>query len=810
MVDKATAQRRAHPPAMQPLALAITGILAAHSGAAAESSGGLEEIIVTAQKRSENLQDVPISIQALDMRTLQQLSVNNFDSYARFLPSLSFQTFGPGQSQLYVRGVTNGGDGLSVGSAPLVGLYLDEQPVTTIYNNLDVYIYDVERVEALSGPQGTLFGASSMAGTLRIITNKPQIGKFEAGYDLGVTQVDSGDAGGSIEGFVNLPLTDKAAVRLVGYTRTDPGYIDNVTPDPLLVFPTSGIARDNADLREKNFNEVQTTGARAALKVDLNEDWTVTPAVTWQTQDADGFFAVDPALGERKIARYSRDYNEDRWYQAALTVQGKIGNFDLVYSGGYLDRTIENSYDYSDYSYFYDALYADSPDYFGNYFVDNGGEYIDPSQYTVNRSDFTKQTHEIRLSSPVDAKVRWVAGLFWQRQTDDNYNAYTVDGLADDRSVTGKPGVNYLNSTTRVDVDRALFADVAFDLGEAWTVTLGGRAFDYDSSVVGFFGFGPYYSNRVGEGENSGAPCSPGSIGRKPALRPCNNVDSDTDGSDFTGRVNVTYRIDADRMLYATYSTGFRPGGVNRNPVRPPYGPDQLENYEAGWKTGWAAGRVRWNGAVFFEKWDDAQFGVSGPNNITETVNAGRAEVKGIESDVQWAVDDHLTLSASATYLNAELKTNSCQYVNPQFDCSIPGPPATPDGDPQENFTLAPAGSRLPVSPELKMNAIARYEFKAGSYDAFAQGAVVYQSDVIPALPVDDAALIGTQPSYTTADLSFGLASGNWAAELYVENVLDELGEATRYTKCTPSVCTSPIVIIVQPRTFGLKFRQRF
>ena len=810
MMQQSTDVRRVSFPALQPLALAIAGILAAHAAPAAEATGGLEEIIVTAQRRSENLQDVPISIQALDSRILQQLSISNFDSYAKFLPSLSFQSFGPGQSQLYVRGVTNGSDGLSVGASPLVGVYLDEQPVTTIYNNLDVHIYDIERVEALSGPQGTLFGASSMSGTLRIITNKPQIGMFEAGYDLGATQIDSGGAGGSIEGFVNFPLTDRAAVRLVGYTTSDPGYIDNVSRDPLRVYPTSGAVLDNSDLLEKNFNDVQTTGARAALKVDLTDTWTITPAVTWQTQDADGFFTYDPELGERKVARYIKDYNEDEWYQAALTVQGKVGNFDLIYSGGYLERDIDNSYDYADYSFGYDSYYADYPDYFGNYFVDNAGELIDPSQYTVNRSKFTKQTHEIRISSPVDRKVRWVAGLFLQRQTDDNYNSYRVDGLADERSVTGQPGVNYLNSTTREDVDRAVFAEVAVDFADAWTVTLGGRAFDYDSDVIGFFGYGAFHTDRVGEGENSGAPCNPDSIGRNINLRPCNNIDSETDGSDFTGRVNLSYRIDKDRMLYATYSSGFRPGGVNRNPVRPPYGPDQLDNYEVGWKTGWAAGRVRWNGALFFEQWDDAQFGVAGPNNITETVNAGRAEVKGIESDVQWAVDEHLTLTASATYLNAELKTNSCQYVNSQFDCSIPGPPASEGGEPQENFTLAPAGTRLPVSPEFKMNAIARYEFKAGSYDAFAQGAVVYQGDAIPVLAVDDAAIIGKQPAFTTGDLAFGFGSGNWTAELFVENVTDELGQVTRYPPCAASICPAPLVVTVRPRTFGLKFGQRF
>jgi len=809
MPQKSTDRRRASIPALPPLALAIAGILATHSAPAAESAGGLEEVVVTAQRRTENLQNVPISIQALDSVALQQLSISNFDSYAKFLPSLSFQSYGPGQSQLYVRGVTNGGDGLLVGSSPLVGLYLDEQPVTTIYNNLDVHIYDIERIEALSGPQGTLFGSSSMSGTLRIITNKPELGKFEAGYDLGVSQVNSGGTGGSIEGFVNIPLSDRAAIRLVGYTTRDPGYIDNVSRDPPRVYPTSGVVLDNSDLVEKDFNEVQTTGARAALKVDLTDNWTITPAVTWQTQDADGVFAYDPELGERKVARYAREYNEDEWYQAALTVQGKIANFDLIYSGGYLDRDIDNSYDYSDYSFGYDTYYADYPDYFGNYFVDNDGELIDPSQYVLNRVNFTKQTHEIRLSSPADQNVRWVAGLFLQRQTNDNYSAYRVDNLADDRSITGQPGVNYLGSTTREDVDRAIFADVSFDFADDWTLTLGGRAFDYDSEVIGFFGYGPYFTDRVGEGENSGAPCIPDSIGTNTTLRPCDNIDSQTDGSDFTGRVNLKYRIDAERMLYATYSNGFRPGGINRNPVRPPYEPDQLDNYEIGWKTGWAAGRVRWNGALFFEEWDDAQFGVAGPNNVTEIVNAGRAEIFGIETDVQWAVDDNLTLTASATYLDTELKTNSCQFANPEFDCSIPGPPDS-DGEPQENFILAPAGTRLPVSPEFKMNAIARYAFKAGSYDAFAQAAVVYQSDAIPTLTVADAEIIGTQPSYTTGDLAFGVGRGNWTAELFVENVTDELGEVTRYPPCAASVCTAPLVVTIRPLTFGLKFGQRF
>ena len=795
------------------LALAVASILAGQAPALAQDTGtgtqpgALEEIIVTAQKRSENLQNVPISIQALDTKALDQLSVTDFDSYAKYLPSLSYQTYGPGQSQLYVRGVTNGGDGLRVGSAPLVGVYLDEQPVTTIGNNLDVHIYDIERVEALSGPQGTLFGASSMAGTLRIITNKPKPGAFESGYSVGVEQVDSGGTGGTLQGYVNIPLTSRAAIRLVGYTEQDPGYIDNVTPDPLQVFPTSGVARDNTSLRETHFNETRTNGARAALRVDLNDTWSVTPSVTWQEQNADGSFAQMPALGERKVARYVDELNDDSWYQAALTVEGKIGNFDVIYSGGYLDRNIHNVADYSDYSYYYDVAY---PGYFGNYFLDNAGEIIDPTMYTRNRDNFTKQTHEFRLSSPTDRRLRFVAGLFLQRQTNATYNAYRVDGLADSLSITGQPGVNYLNSQDRTDTDRAIFTEVAFDITEAWTATVGVRAFDYDNQVVGFFGYGPSHPDQVGEGENSAAQCEPDSIGKFGSERPCNNIHKKTTGSDYTSKVNVTYRIADGRMLYATYSTGFRPGGVNRNPVRPPYSPDELTNYEFGWKTGWLDGRMRWNGALFFEKWKDAQFGVSGPNNITEIVNAGRAEIKGIESDVQWAATEHLMLTASATYLDAKLTTNSCQYVNPQFDCSIPGPPVSPGGEPQENFTLAPEGSRLPVSPKFKMNAIARYQFALGSFDAYVQGAMVYQTDVIAVLPVSDAELLGRQPAYGTGDLSTGLSHGNWTAEFYIENVTDELGEVSRYSPCATSVCTSPNVVTVRPRTFGLQFGQKF
>jgi iron complex outermembrane receptor protein len=177
----------------------------------------LEEVVVTAQKRTEDLQKVPISLQVLGSEKLQQLQVSSFDDYAKFLPSLSYKSLGPSQAELFFRGISSGGGGLHAGYLPTSGLYLDEIPVTTIAGSLDLHVYDIARVEALAGPQGTLYGASSLSDTLRIITNKPDPSGFSAAYDVKGDKWKQGNGGGGIEGYVNIPLAEHAAIRLVGY-----------------------------------------------------------------------------------------------------------------------------------------------------------------------------------------------------------------------------------------------------------------------------------------------------------------------------------------------------------------------------------------------------------------------------------------------------------------------------------------------------------------------------------------------------------------------------------------------------------------
>ena len=361
-----------------PLASAIISCL--HPTQAQEtSSATLEDIVVTAQKRSESLQTVPVSITALNTEKLEELNLQGVDDYIKYLPSVSYQSTGPGSAKLYMRGVSSGGDGVHSGSPPSVGVYLDEQPVTTIQGMLDLHMYDIARVEALAGPQGTLYGASSEAGTLRIITNKPEFDVFKGAYDVQANDVTHGGVGYSGEGFVNIPLGSTAAIRLVGWYQKDAGYLDNVPGS--LTYPSTysngapggGFTESNRPLpsdpapntryfgtAKNNYNDVETLGGRAALRIALGDNWTVTPGIQGQEADSNGIFAEEqtkavpgypnlyPALGDLQVQHFSPESSSDHWTQATLTIEGKVSDFDLTYAGGFVHRTSLVQSDYVD------------------------------------------------------------------------------------------------------------------------------------------------------------------------------------------------------------------------------------------------------------------------------------------------------------------------------------------------------------------------------------------------------------------------------------------------------------------------------
>ena len=650
----------------------------------------LGTITVTAQKRVENAQDVPISIDALSTEKLTEMNVANFNDYAKLLPSMSVQNIFIGSSQVYMRGVASGSNGNHSGPLPSVGTYLDEQPITTVQGAMDVHIYDIQRIEALAGPQGTLYGASSQSGTLRIITNKPDPKAFSASVSTEVNSVANGGIGYITDGYVNLPLSDSAALRVVGWSKKDAGFIDNVYGTR--TYPTSGITANNADRVHSDYNSADTRGARAALKVDLNDNWSITPSLIGQSQHANGINGFDPKVGDLKVTHFYPEDFDDHWIQSALTVQGKIGNFDLVYALAHLNRDDSYNQDYSDYSFWYDTLHG-----YGSYIHDNAGNLINPGQYIHGVDKYRKTSHELRLSSPREQRFRFVVGAFTERQSHDIHQQYFINGLGTDISVTGHPNTLWLTQQVRHDNDSALFGEMSYDLTDQLTATLGGRVFHTEDSLKGFFGFGAGYSSGTGEGACfdphpfNGAPCV--------------NLDKTTKQNDSLGRANLTYKFDNDKMIYATWSEGFRPGGINRRSTFGPYKADFLTNYEFGWKTEWLDHRLRFNGAVFQEDWKDFQFAFLGQNALTIIKNASQAQIRGLETSLSWAATYNLVLSGGLALYNAELTANYCGTTdasgNPITICQVGqtdanGKPLYPD--------IAPKGTRLPVTAKVKGN----------------------------------------------------------------------------------------------------------
>ena len=808
------------------------------AAAATLADAPADEIIVTAQKRSESLQNVPISIQVLGTKKLDQLDIANFNDFTKLLPSVSFQTAQPGQTNVYIRGVASGGDGNHSGPLPSVGVYLDEQPVTTIGGTLDIHIYDIARIEALAGPQGTLYGASSEAGTIRIITNKPDPAGFAGAINVEGNTVSHGGIGGKVEGFVNAPISDRSAVRVVGWYQHNAGYIDNVFGTRTFLPATNGsfITKNNKAFVKNNYNSVDVAGGRAALKIDLDDNWTVEPTVFGQTQINHGSFGFDPSLGDLKVQHFAPEYYRDRFVQAALTVTGKIGNFDLTYAGAYLDRKIHSSSDYTDYAEQYDSLYSGAggiAQYF--YFNDNAGKLVDPSQTIIGADHFTKLSQELRIASPADQPFRVVGGLFYQRQTHLIHQDYQVTNLATNLSVNGHPGTLWLTQQDRVDRDYAVFGEASWDILPTVTVTGGARFFKYDNTLIGFFGFGrdpngpPY--NAAGSSRTGVAGCltTTGATLRDnptgtllPAAvagGPCTDLGTFSNGkvtpkvasdTGFTYKGNVTWKIDPDHLVYATYSRGFRPGGINRRASIAPYASDFLTNYELGFKTSWFDRSLRLNGAFFWQDWDKFQFAFLGANSFTEVHNGPNARIKGIEADLNWTASPGLTFVVAGAYTDAKTRKNLCGIDDATYTCAGAG-----------NFIQAPAGTRLPITPQFKINGTARYETPVGG-DAkgHVQAVVVHQSSAASDIRTfsfapgtgnsyNPAASLGRLAAYTTVDFAVGVTWPFLSAEIVVENAFDKRAQLSRYAEC--GSCTiRPYIVANTPRTIGVRLGHNF
>lgn len=509
-------------------------------GLAMPAAAQLEEVIVTATKRSASTQDIPLAVQALGQESLNDLGITNFEDYLVQLPGVTAGGSGPGQNTIYIRGVASTTPNLTTagvaGLSPNVALYLDEQPLAQPGRNLDVYAADLNRIEVLAGPQGTLFGASSQAGTVRLITNKPDFSGTYANTRLGTSFTKGGEMSNNVEAMVNVPVTDKLALRGVVYVDRMGGYIDNVAGQlstrESARFRTAGTVRangvpvsplregfqagadlsgvnfidaDNSNRTQEDFNDASYGGFRLAGLYTINADWSLQVSHMRQQLDADGVFFSDPELDDDyEITRFQQDRMTDEFDNTAWTLEGRLGMLDVLYTGAFTDRQTDQLVDYSDYLFVGQYL----PYYICDTSVSYPGDAAlsgtcqAPDLFVTSLTNTEVMTHEIRFNTPEDKRIRATVGGFYSDLTLEERNDFTYPGsslvngtgFADNfpftTGFTSDPGpfpdgVIFRNDVRRTDQQMGVYGEATFDVSDEFAVTVGARWYDIEVDLEG-------------------------------------------------------------------------------------------------------------------------------------------------------------------------------------------------------------------------------------------------------------------------------------------------------------------------------------
>jgi iron complex outermembrane receptor protein len=883
-------------------------VYAADADADADTGNTLGEVVVTAQRRNESIQDVPITIQAITGEQLSELSVTTLDDVIKYTPNVTLGTNGPGQGDINIRGLSAGSVGgqstATFASFPNVAVYLDDQSMQFPGHNADIYMVDMERIEVLEGPQGTLFGGGAESGAIRYITNKPKLDATSGDADGTYGWTTHGDPNTAAHLTLNLPLIDNTlGARVVVYDDRRGGYIDNVPslftrsnndngnyyagikpgangvcPNGLgstsgFCVPLNNTIGNNFSIAHNASNPVEYNGLRGSLLWKISEDWDALIVQSFQNLEADGVSTQYPVgsngqpLGPWQVTSFVPAYDKDHYENTALTINGKIGDLKAVYTGGFLDRHIDQVNDYSNYTrsaegFYYSCSGGGSGGGFGTPGsgpgVPAGGTApVCYSPITSWRDQVTNKhlSQEFRVSTPDDWRLRGILGTYYENYKildDMNFMYKTIPACDESNnlatalaggpvclanvgpipgSTANDPSLRGDTTAFGEDIHRgygqtAFFGSVDFDIvPKVLTLTAGTRWYHYTEYELG----SKYETGTACE--NIAGPC----------YGDTKNIDAENEHKGYHGfksRVNLTWHITPDMMAYYTYSEGFRPGGFNRtsggvadDATKSPqyeiplsYAPDSLINNEVGFKSEFLDHRLQVNVSAYRMEWDSVQFALFDPTilgNTTFVVNGPSYQITGAELQLAIRPFDGLTLQGTSVWNSPSQSNSPCLLANnPGVNAggAQPGQCITEIKGQTFPNPFGLEGGRPAFSPAVEFTLRARYDWVFGnSLKAFAQAGLSHVGDMsnqpasylagdIPSETIPTTThLRYDQPGYTTYDASVGVSRDNWSVKLVGENLGNS--DASTFTSSAQFIKSE---VPLRPRIIDLTIGYKF
>ena len=828
--------------------ITTVSLIASSSLLISQAGAQIEVIEVTATRRPEVAQDVPIALHALTAETLDQLDIDSFTDYLVHLPGVTAGGSGPGQGTIYIRGVASTTPTISVatvaGLTPNVALYLDEQPVTQPGRNLDVYAVDLERVEVLSGPQGTLFGASSQAGNVRLITAKPDPEGFFSRITFGASATPDGAPGGKAEAVLNAPVGDDFALRAVVFSDRQGGFIDNVPAsidvsrsrrfEPATLVRSNGVPlgpesegfqsgadlsavnfvqRNNDEFVEEDFNPVTYQGFRISGLYEIGFDWRVTLSHMRQRIEADGVFMIDPNLDdadELSVQRFIDEFADDGFDNTSLLVEGRIGELEALLSVAWLDREVDSVLDYTDYLFVGQYLPYYICDASVTYPAEAPvGNCYDARTFLAGNTRSNVFSRELRFNTPTDNRLRSTFGVFFSDTEILELNDFTYPGSVNVESFT--PGVfgfppNYplpgawrqdpgpfpeevifRNDIRRTDEQYGAFAELSWDLvPDTLTVTGGIRNYEIDVDLQGSANSSFGNLGQAEDQQRFGANLSAlynGSNNAEVGGRTISLPDTANAGGNIY-KLNLAWTPRDGSLYYATYSEGFRPPLLNR-----PVG--------AG---GVVPAVVRTDELV---NWEIGGKALSADRNLQLNWSAFIENIDDLQSTIFDSNIVNLFFSDNAA--NARVRGVEADFIwLPEAidGLTVSGAVSLLDTEILETISttsaIAPVGSELANAPGIQTSLRARYGWSLGNgMDAYVMPQFSYSSS-----SYSDIVLINRieQDAWTVLDISAGLIRGNWRVDARIGNVTDERAVLTSWYGNDRERLT-----INRPRSFGIQ-----